>query len=77
MKKMLPSLTNEMVEVVKISAVAATIAYPELLYQAHLMSDNEYRPVEAYTAIAVVMTGGILLISGLSHYLEYRLKKSD
>ncbi|WP_321948011.1 amino acid ABC transporter permease [Paraburkholderia sp. J10-1] len=76
-KRILPSLTNEIVEVVKISAVAATIAYPELLYQAQLISDTEYRPVEAYTAIALIMTAGIMALSGVSHYVEYRMKRSD
>jgi len=76
-KRVLPALTNEMIEVVKISAVAATIAYPDLLYQAKLMSDAEYRPVEAYTAVAVILIGFILVLSGLAHFLERKLKASD
>jgi len=76
-KRVLPALTNEIIEVVKISAVAATIAYPDLLYQAKLMSDAEYRPVEAYTAVAGILIGFILILSGLSYLLEQRLKKSD
>lgn len=77
LKNTLPALTNEVIEVVKISAVAATIAYPDLLYQAKLMSDTEYRPVEAYTAVAVLITGLIVLLSTLSYVLENRLKKSS
>ncbi len=76
-KNSLPALTNEVIEVVKISAVAATIAYPDLLYQAKLMSDTEYRPVEAYTAVAVLVTAFILVLSTLSYLLESRLKKSS
>lgn len=76
-KRVLPSLTNEIIEVVKISAVAATIAYPDLLYQAKLMSETEYRPVEAYTAVAAILIGFILILSGLSYLLERNLKKSD
>lgn len=76
-KRVLPSLTNEIIEVVKISAVAATIAYPDLLYQAKLMSETEYRAVEAYTAVAANLIGFILILSGLSYLLERNLKKSD
>lgn len=76
-KNTLPALTNEVIEVVKISAVASTIAFPELLYQAKLMSDTEYRPVEAYSAVAVLITGFIILLSTLSYVLEHRLKKSS
>lgn len=75
-RNVLPALTNEAIEVVKISAVAATIAYPELLYQAKLLSDTEYRPVEAYSAVAALIIGLILCLSTLSYLLEARLAKS-
>ncbi len=76
-RRTLPALTNEAIEVVKISSVAATIAYPDALYQAKLISDTEYRPVEAYTAIAVLLTAIILVLSGLSYALEYKFRKSS
>lgn len=76
-KNTLPSLTNELIEIVKISAVAATIAYPELLYQAKLLADTEYRPVEAYTAVAVLLTAVALVLSGISYALETRFKKAS
>lgn len=75
-RNVLPALTNEAVEVVKISAVASSIAFPELLYQAKLLSDTEYRPVEAYSAVAVLMIALILCLSTLSYYLEARLEKA-
>jgi polar amino acid transport system permease protein len=77
LKRVLPALTNEVIEVVKISAVAATIAYPDLLYQAKLMSETEYRPVEAYTAVAGILIGFILILSGISYLLERRYQRSD
>lgn len=75
-KRVLPALTNEAIEVVKISAVAATIAYPDLLYSAKLISDTEYRPVEAYTIVGVLLIGFILILSGISYLIEHRMKRS-
>lgn len=68
----LPALVNEMIEIVKISAVAATIAFPELLSQARMISDSEYRPVETYTVVAVIIMVFILLLSALAWLIEAR-----
>lgn len=68
----LPSLTNEAIEVVKISSVAATVAYPELLYQAKLIGDSEYRPVETYTVVAFIIILFVLLLSAASYFIEHR-----
>lgn len=75
-KRVLPALTNEAIEVVKISAVAATIAYPDLLYSAKLISDTEYRPVETYTMVGILLIGFILILSGISYLIEHRMKRS-
>lgn len=76
-RRTLPSLTNEAIEVIKISAFAATIAYPDALYQAKLISDTEYRPVETYTAVALMLTAVILILSALSYALELKFRKSN
>lgn len=68
----LPALVNEVIEIVKISAVAATIAFPELLSQARMISDSEYRPVETYTAVAGIIMVFILLLSALAWLIEAR-----
>ena len=67
-----PALVNEIIEIVKISAVAATIAFPELLSQARMISDSEYRPVETYTAVAGIIMLFILLLSALAWLIEAR-----
>lgn len=68
----LPALANEVIEVVKISAVAATIAYPELLSQAAMINDSEYRPVETYTVVALIIMVFILLLSALAWFIDFR-----
>ena len=68
----LPALANEIIEVVKISAVAATIAYPEILSQAAMINDSEYRPVETYTVVALIIMAFILLLSMLAWLIDFR-----
>jgi len=76
-KRMIPAFTNEAIEIVKLTAIAATIAYAELLYDAKLLSDMEYRPVEAYTGIAVVFLGMLFLLGAASRWIERKLSVSD
>lgn len=76
-KRMIPAFTNEAIEVVKLTAIAATIAYAELLYDAKLLSDMEYRPVEAYTGIAAIFIGLLFLLGAASRWIERKLSVSD
>jgi len=75
-KKMIPALANESIEVVKLTTVAATVAYPELLYTAKLLSDTEYRPVEAYTTVAGVLLIILLPMTLLLFRLERGMRRS-
>ena len=76
-KRMIPAFTNEAIEIVKLTAIAATIAYAELLYDAKLLSDMEYRPVEAYTGIAAIFIGLLFLLGAGSRWIERKLSVSD
>jgi polar amino acid transport system permease protein len=69
-RRIIPAFTNEAIELVKLTAIASTIAYAELLYQAKLLSDVEYRPVEAYTSIALMFIGLLACLSFGSRRLE-------
>ena len=57
------------------TTVASSIAYAELLYQAKLLSENEFRPLEAYTVIGGLFIGMLVLLSYLSMRLERRLAR--
>jgi polar amino acid transport system permease protein len=76
-KRMIPALTNQSIEVVKLTTVASTIAYHELLYQGQLLSQTEFRPLEAYTVVAVILIGILVLLSYGSTRLERRLARSE
>ncbi len=67
----IPALTNRAIDVVKITALASTIAYGELLYEGKLLSGYLYRPLEIYTMVAVIYF--VVLYAGT--LLTYRLEK--
>jgi polar amino acid transport system permease protein len=62
-------------EIVKTTAVASTIAYGEILYSAKLLSDQEFRPIETYTAVGVFFILLLALVSAVSTLLERRLRR--
>lgn len=76
-KRLIPPLTNQAIDVVKLTTVASSIAYAELLYQAKLLSENEFRPLEAYTVIGGLFIGMLVLLSHLSMRLERWLARSN
>jgi len=76
-KNMMPAIANETIEVVKLTTVAATVAYPELVYTAKLLSDTEYRPVEAYTAVEGVLLLALLPLAVLLFRLERTMRRTN
>jgi polar amino acid transport system permease protein len=72
-RRMIPAFTNEAIEVVKLTAIASTIAYAELMYAAKQLSDTEYRPVEAYTAISILFIALLYVLSLASRRVEARM----
>lgn len=76
-KRMVPALANQSIDVVKLTTVASTIAYHDLLYQGQLLSQTEFRPFEAYTAVAAILIGILVLLSWGSTRLERRLRRSE
>ena len=76
-RHMIPPLTTQAIELIKLTTVASTIAYFELLYSAKLVSDQDLRPLEAYTSVAVILISILLVLSFLAARLERRLKLAD
>src|SRR3712207_5043454 len=75
LRNIMPPLTSQVMEVVKTTAVASTIAYGEVLYSAKLPSDQEFRPIESYTAVGVFFILLLALVSGASGLLERGLRR--
>ncbi len=76
-RRIVPSLTNQGIEIIKLTTVASTIAFGETLYYAKLLAEQEFRPLEAYTTAAALLVTIILAMSYLVRRLEFRLKQSD
>lgn len=77
LKRMIPAFTNRGIEVTKMTALASTIAYGELLYEGKMLSGFIYRPLEVYTTVAVIYF--VFLYAGtlLTYMLEKRLRRSE
>ena len=72
---MLPPIVGQCINTVKLSVLASVIAVPELLNRTTDIISQVYRPLEFYTALAVLFL--ILLLPGtlLSRRLEARLER--
>jgi polar amino acid transport system permease protein len=75
MRRLVPALTNQVMEIVKTTAVASTVSYGELLYSAKLLSDQEFRPLESYTSLGVLFIIVLSAVGAGSNLLERRLRR--
>jgi polar amino acid transport system permease protein len=71
--RMVPAFVERSFEVVKTSALASTLAYGDLLYQAMLVNSETYRPLEVYSTIAIMYLVLLVGASSLARVFEHRL----
>jgi len=71
--RMIPPFTERSFELLKTTALASTLAYADLLYQAMLVNAETFRPLEVYTTIAVMYLVLLVTASQLGRYAEHRL----
>jgi polar amino acid transport system permease protein len=76
-RRMVPAFTNQSIDLVKTTAIASFIAYGELLYHGKLLADIEFRPIEAFTVVAAIYIGLLVLLTVGSARLERRLARAD
>src|SRR5437016_703981 len=62
-------------ELTKTTALASSLAYAELLYQAMQVNSITYRPMEVYTTIALMYFIMLFAASNLMRLVEYRLSR--
>lgn len=70
-RRMLPALTNRMIELAKVTSLASILTVNELMYQGRLLSSTRYRPVEIFTVVALLYF--VLIWPG--SYLAARLER--
>lgn len=72
-RRMVPAFTNRAIEVAKLTTIASAVSYGDLLYYARLVADTEYRPIEAYSVVALIFIAVLIPFSILAKHLEDRL----
>jgi polar amino acid transport system permease protein len=72
-KNMLPNLLGLYVNQLKNSSLASVIAVGELLHRANSVISNTYRPLEIYTAVAVMYLLLIIPFTLLASWVEKRI----
>jgi polar amino acid transport system permease protein len=77
LKRMTPALTNRAIEIFKMSTLASTVAYVELLQQAKLIASLNFNPIEAYTAVAVIFFVILWPLVQFTYVLERRLARDE
>jgi len=76
-RNMVPNLMGLYISQLKNSSLASVIAVNELLHRSNILISETYRPLEIYTAIAVIYTAMILPLVWLSRIVEHRLAHVD
>lgn len=73
-RRMVPPFINEFATLMKLTTLGSVLAVNELLHEAENLINNTYRPLEIYTALAMVFGLLIYPFIWLSQRLERRWK---
>jgi polar amino acid transport system permease protein len=76
-KRMIPAFTNRAIELTKMTTLASTIAFAELLHETKTLSAIHFNPIEAYTAVALIFFILVYPATQLVYRLERHLRRSD
>ena len=72
-RRMVPPFLNQSITQLKNTSLVSTIAVPDLLYQGTLITADTYRPLEVYTAVAVIYFVLLFPTTRLVQWYEGRL----
>lgn len=72
LRRMLPSLMNQSILQFKNTSLVSVLAVPDLVYQGQMAAHDSFRPLETYTAIAVVY---FAILFPLTLFVRYRERK--
>jgi polar amino acid transport system permease protein len=74
-RKMIPPFANQAMEIIKLTTIASLIAYGELVLNTKTVADQEFRPIEAYTTLAILFSVILIPLAYFTLYLEKRFSK--
>ena len=75
-KRMFPSMMERSIELMKTTTLVATVSYADLMYQANELAQKTFRPLEVFTAVALIYFVAISLLSFLASRVEKRFAAS-
>lgn len=75
-KRMMPAFVERAIELAKTTTLVATISYADLLFAANEVSQKSFRPLETFTAVAVIYFAVVFVASLIARRLELRLARS-
>ena len=75
-RRMVPPFLNQSIIQLKNTSLVSTIAVPDLLYQGTLITADTYRPLEVYTAVAVIYFVLLFPATRLVQWYESRLARA-
>ena len=73
-RRMLPPFVNQSITQLKNTSLVSTIAVPDLLYQGTLITADTYRPLEVYTAVALIYFCLLFPATLLARFVERRMR---
>lgn len=73
LRRMVPPLMNQSILQLKNTSLVSVLALPDLLYQGQLVTHETYRPLEVYTAVAIIYFAILFPSTLLVQRLERRL----
>jgi len=72
LQRMLAPFMERSFELIKTTALASTLAYSDLIYQAMQVNSITFRPLEVYTFVAAIFFVTLLTLSLCAHAVEKR-----
>ena len=75
LRVVIPDIMNQFVVVFKTSTLVSVVAVPDLMYYAHRMVSQLFKPTEIYTSVAVIYILSVSALAMLVKLVERRAKK--
>jgi polar amino acid transport system permease protein len=71
-RRMIPPFMNEMANLIKLTTLGSVLAISELLHSSNVLITDTYRPLEVYTATAIIFAMIIYPLIAISRAIEKR-----
>jgi len=75
LRRMVAPFVDRSFELIKTTTLAAALTFQDLVYNAMVVTTQTYRPLEVYTAVAVIFFLLLFSLSQLAEWLDARMKR--